>query len=180
MPRSPLVALAIALAAATAAAEEVRVVTVEVVNLPEVQQVTGSVAVSEPIPHTRFVHFSDVVVSPLVPRDDPNRLVSAGVLDASGFTSVVLSLGGEVKGTVPATAEIGVLLVPDDEFVADAFARGFILFPLAASADVPANSQPSVGSQPKRFDLAFPRYRVLLFNTSSRAVTAHVYALLTQ
>jgi hypothetical protein len=175
------VALSLGLAfAATAAAQEVKIVTVEVVNLPEVQKVTGSVAVSEPIPHTRWVHFGDVVLSPQVPRDDVNRLVSAGVLDTTGFTSVVLSVGGEVKGTVPAAAEIGALLVPDEEFVDDAYARGYILFPLEATAKVPANSAPSVGSEPKRFDLAFPRYRVLLFNTSSRAVTAHVYALLTQ
>ena len=123
--------------------------------------------------------IEDVLVSPLTPRDNTNRLVSAGVLDAGGFTSAVLSVGGDVKGTVPAAAELGAVLVPDEVFVEDAFTRGYILFPIEVAAQVPANSAPSVGSDPKRFDLAFPRYRVYLFNTSSRAINAQVYVLLT-
>lgn len=170
-------ALILLLAPPLAAGEEV--INVHVINLPPVQEISGAIEVAQPIPHTRMVRIEDVIVSPQTPRDNTNRLVLAGTLDAAGFTRAVLSVGGEVKGTVPATAELGALLVPDETFVEDAFQRGYILFPIEVSAPIPANSAPSVGSDPKPFDLAFPRYRVYLFNTCSRAINAQVYVLLT-
>ena len=167
----------ILLASPVRAGEEV--ISVQVVNLPPVQEISGAIEVAQPIPHARMIRIQDVVVSPQTPRDNTNRLVSAGTVDAAGFTRAMLTVGGDVKGTVPATAELGALLVPDETFVDDAFQRGYILFPIEVTAAVPANAAPSVGSDPKEIDLAFPRYKVYLFNTSSRAISAQVYVLLT-
>jgi len=173
-----LLACSIPLLVSPAGAGE-EVINVQVVNLPPVQEISGAIEVAQPIPHTRMVRIEDVLVSPHTPRDNTNRLVAAGTVDASGFTRAMLSVGGDVKGTVPGAAELGAVLVPDESFVDDAFLRGYVLFPIEVSAPIPANSAPSVGSEPKEIDLAFPRYRVYLFNTSSRAINAQVYVLLT-
>ncbi|MDX1630559.1 MAG: hypothetical protein R3234_01760, partial [Thermoanaerobaculia bacterium] len=71
---------------------------VAVTNFPEVQPVEGRVAVTEPIPRTRLVRFQETVGP--VDRNEVTRLVDGGILEAEGFGSVTLSLGGFAKGSL--------------------------------------------------------------------------------
>ena len=148
-----------------------------IANFPEVQQVTGSVSIEGPIPAARLHRFSEIVVTSVKPTDT-NQLVSAGTLDASGFTTLALSLAVEVKGTVPKDCRVGALLVPDDALVNAAFADGFILFPSEVAVELPAEAPQFVSSDPEVLPVAFPRYHVYLFNTGSRTVKASVWAML--
>lgn len=148
-----------------------------VTNFPEVQEVTGEVKLASPIPHSDLVAFGAVEVT-TVGREEATGLISGGLLEADGFTSVVLSLAGEVKGSVPRPATLGVILIPDESFVAAAFREGSYLFPIEVEADIPTNSLPYVDAKPAREQLAFPRYRIYFYNTGSRTVRAQLYAML--
>ena len=149
-----------------------------IANFPDVQRVEGAVSLAGPIPSTDMIRYEDVTVSS-VRRADTTRLIQAGVLESRGFGSVVLSLAAEIKGTVPAPAKIGVVLVPDEGFVLDALAEGHYLFPIEVELEVEAESVPYVAADPEAHLLAFPRYRVYLYNTGKRTVKAQLYAMLT-
>lgn len=166
-------AASILLAAASTLAQE----PVFVTNFPQLQEITGEVELASPIPHSELVTFDAVEVT-TVGRDEATGLISGGLLEADGFTSVVLSLAGEVKGSVPRPAILGVILIPDESFVAAALREGSYLFPLEVEADISANSPPYVDAKPIRQQLAFPRYRVYFYNTGSRTVRAQLYAML--
>ncbi|HVS14046.1 MAG TPA: hypothetical protein VMV46_08980 [Thermoanaerobaculia bacterium] len=166
------------LAAAVGAQEALPV---EVINLPEVQKIEGPVRVERPIPHARFQRFVEVAVPP-GSRDDTLDLVPAGILDAAGFTEVALSLHVVAGDLLPREGTVGAWLVPTDERVAQVLEQyGEVLFPLEVSAVVtPGDGLRHFGSEPTRHALAFPSYRVLLYNGTGKAVTASLYAYLTQ
>jgi hypothetical protein len=150
---------------------------VQVVNFPEVQKVEGRVTVPLPVPAAAFVELPETLAVPAA-RDDTAQLVAAGRIDAAGWRHAVLSLAGEARGR-GAGGEVGALLVPDVGFVADAFLDNRVLFPLEVEAAVGAGAR-WVESAPAEVALAFPRYRVYLYNTSERSVAARLYVHLTQ
>ena len=88
---------------------------VMVLNFPTTQHVEGELRLDDTIPHSKMVVFDPVNVT-TVRKNETTRLVPGGTLETEGFTSVVLSLAGEIKGTVPETSALGVLLV--ETFVA--------------------------------------------------------------
>jgi len=155
--------------------DEAQVVRVE--NFPAVQKVTGRVEVTAPVPSSTLVTLPEVVAVPASP-DDPSQLVEAGSLDTEGWGHAVLSLTGEVRGRGGA-GEVGALLVPAVEPVSRAFEQGRILFPLKVSAEVAPTARWVESDQP-RVQIAFPRYRVYLYNTSDRSVAVNLYAYLTE
>jgi hypothetical protein len=149
---------------------------VTVTNFPEVQAVSGRVAISDPIPQTRL-ETRKALVSP-VALSDTTHLTDAGSIDCTGFTYVTLSLGGGLKGAGQAGA-VGVVLVPDVPDVLEALrSYGVLQFPLSLEATVPVTASGLFSSESKTFRLAFPRYRVLLYNTTPRSAESTVYALL--
>jgi len=150
---------------------------IRISNLPEIQAVTGSVTVAEPVPSNNFVRYLDTTVT-TVPRRTTQRLIAGGVLETDGFTSVVLSLGGFVEGAPPEQATIGVILVPDEDFIIAALKEGVYLFPIEVTMTIPQESLPYVAALPKAHNLAFPRYRIYFFNTGPRTVKAQLYAFL--
>lgn len=149
---------------------------VRVVNLPEVQRVGGSVSLERPVRLAELVTLPEVVAVP-ADRGDTAELVPAGSLETDGYGTVVLSLAGEVRGRGSA-GRVGALLVPATETVGEAFRQGRILFPLEVSAPVEAG-EPWVESAASRATVAFPRYRVYLYNTTDRSVAVRLYAYLT-
>lgn len=151
--------------------------TVEVVNFPEVQEVSGGVEVERPIPAASLVALPETIAVPAT-RDDPAQWVEVGVLDTDGWSHAVLSLTGEVRGR-GATGRVGALLVPDVAPVREALDRGRALFALEVAADVEAGAVWVESEQPQ-VQLAFPRYRVFLYNSSERSVAVRLYAYLTQ
>lgn len=147
-----------------------------VTNFPEVQQVSGRVAVSEPIPQTRF-ETRKALVSP-APLSDSGNLTDAGTIDTAGFTYVTLSLSGLLQGSAQPGA-VGVVLVPDVPEVTTALRTyGILQLELRAEASIELSQRGLFNSKPETFRLAFPRYRVLLYNATQKAADATVYAYL--
>jgi hypothetical protein len=149
---------------------------VTVTNFPQVQAVSGSVAISEPIPQTRLETRKALVTT--VALSDATHLTEAGSIDCTGFTYVTLSLGGSLKGSGQA-GTVGVVLVPEVPDVLEALrSYGVLQFPLSVEATVPVSPSGLFNSESKTFRLAFPRYRVFLYNTVQKSAEATVYALL--
>jgi hypothetical protein len=149
-----------------------------VVNLETPHPVSGEVEVRGTIRHAAVVRFSDLVVSPASP-DQPTQWTDAGSVDTAGFTSLVLSLQGQVKGTLFREGEIGVILLPDEEPFQQAFREGEVHLPLQVSTRTAPNLGAYFSASQPDLAIAFPRYRVLLFNSTDRSTTANVILYLT-
>jgi hypothetical protein len=149
---------------------------VTVTNFPEVQQVSGQVVVSQPIPQTRL-ETRKALVTP-AERSNTSDLTDAGIIDTAGFTHVTLSLTGLLQGN-PQGGAVGVLLVPDvPEVTAALRTYGVLQLELGVEAPVIAAKASLFSSQPATFRLAFPSYRVLLYNSAQKSAEATVYAYL--
>ncbi|MGH9798236.1 MAG: hypothetical protein ACRD5D_08800 [Candidatus Polarisedimenticolia bacterium] len=148
-----------------------------VTNFPAVQQVGGTVGVDGPVRHARMDRRAEILVPPVGPQET-TRLIPAGTLATDGFTAVVLSLSGQTKGRALKPGRIGAILIPDEEPIERAFdEEGQTQFPIEISAATTGRSH--FASTPERSMVAFPRYRVLLFNTTDRTATVHLFAYLT-
>src|SRR5688572_14062145 len=148
-----------------------------VTNFPEVQQVAGTVTVAAPIPHTRFERI-EALVSP-ASAAETSSYTEAGTLQAAGFGSVTLSLAGTVQGRPPAAAPVGVLLLPDvPEILASFRTHGVAQLALRVEAEAAPGGSGLFHSEPAHLRLAFPRYRVLLYNATGRTSEVTVYAYL--
>lgn len=151
-----------------------------VTNFPELQRVEGTVRMTEPVPAAKFVRVGEVLVSPVRPTETL-RLISGGLLHTDGFGEVVLSLAGQVKGGVTRPGDVGVILLPDEEPIVQAFEeKGVGQFTIEAVAEGVSGASPYFRSDQPRRDVGFPRYRVLFYNTTDRSVTVHLYAYLVQ
>lgn len=156
---------------------EREVVPVAVTNFPETVRVEGRVVVDGPIQGTRLVSLAETVVAP-TRKEDTTRLVPAGTVETSGFAAAVVSLLVETKAPPSRPGEVGAVLLPDDEFVLRAFQeKGVFLLAEEVAAAPPSPASPYFAARPVRFTVAYPRYRVLLYNAGDRSVsvTVHVY-----
>ncbi len=150
---------------------------VSIVNWPRVQAVEGAVSVEGPIAHSIVVDFEEVVTHVL--PEESNRLVDAGVLDARGFTELVLSIAGETNGGNLTSGRAGAVLIPETSLARRALdEEGLFLFPLNVAVEVPAGDPVYIAAPSVKHRLAFPRYRVYFYNTAEKAVrlqlTAHL------
>jgi hypothetical protein len=173
-----LMVVAVLIGAGGAVASEV--MDVNVLNWPDVQRVEGTVRVEGSMLHAREFAFKNVLVTP-VRRTATNRFVEAGVVNAGGFGRLSVSVVGEVSGEPQQAGDLGVVLVPDTKRIMRAFQEdGRFLFPLEVTAPIRGGQQVYLAGGPGRFELAFPRYRVLLYNESDKAarVDLHLYASL--
>lgn len=173
------VALVMVLPAAGAAASR-EILEVLVTNWPETWKVVGTVAVTGgPIRQAELIAKRDILVPPVSPKDTA-RLISAGVLVTDGYPQLVLSLTGQTKGQIGRTGAVGAILVPDEDPMIEALDEGgVILFPIQVAASGVSSASPYFASDQPRFATAFPRYRVLLYNTTDKTVTVQLYAWLT-
>jgi hypothetical protein len=152
---------------------------VVVTNFPDVQKVAGAVAIEGPVHLSKSLVFEDITVAP-VERDETTRLVEAGVLETEGFPNVVLSLHGVVQGHVGRVGTVGVILIPDETTIQEAFRElGVMHFYLEATAGGVSSKTPYFASNQPRYTVAFPRYRVLMYNTTDKTVSANLFAYLT-
>ncbi len=156
-----------------------RISEVFVTNFPHVQRIDGQVAVRGPVKQSKFESFRDITLQP-VKREDTTRLVDGGRLVTDGFPSVVLSLHGLVKGHVAEVGAVGAILIPDEETIQEAFEElGIMHFYLETAANGVSSRTPYFASNQPRFTVAFPAYRILLYNTTDKTVTVNVFAYLT-
>lgn len=153
---------------------------VRVINFPAVQRIQGEVTVPAAIPHATLVSLKDVTVPPVDPSER-GRLIDGGLVAAEGYTGVVLSLSGRAAGRALRAGEIGAYLIPDEESVMQAYEEdGLLQFPLEIRAPLTQGTFRMHASQQARQTLAFPRYRVRLFNTTDKTVNVNLFAYLTQ
>jgi hypothetical protein len=150
-----------------------------VTNFPAVQTVDGEVKIRGPVRLAELVSFNDVLVPPVRPTDT-TRLLDAGVLQTAGFPNVVLSLHGQVKGSVARRGEVGAILLPAREPIQQAFnEQGLVHFALDVKAPDVSVETPYFASTQPRYTVGFDAYRVLLYNTTDKTVTVNLYAYLT-
>lgn len=169
-----------ALAIAAGAQERPRVTPVEVVNFPEVLTVKGEVSLAGKLSRTSLVSLADVLVPP-VKREDTTRLVDAGVIPTDGFAQGVATLIGEMKGPQGKPGDVGVILLPDEERVLRALAeRGQLLLATEVKVTAIPAGAAYFAAEPLQFTVAFPRYRVLLYNAGEKTVSATLHAYLTE
>ena len=83
---------------------------VHVNNFPELQQIKGSVSIEGT---TKFITREGLVV-PTSQRAELPEMVYAGTIETDGFTSLLISLQGEMRSEVFSSGTIGVLLIPDE------------------------------------------------------------------
>ncbi len=151
---------------------------VQVLNFPDPQRIKGSVTIEGPIRHGELVRLPDIIVPPVKPSDT-TRLISGGFLVTDGFTYAVLSLNGLTKGDVLKGGTAGAFLVPEEESIIRTLNEaGLVQFPLEVATNVSGGSA-YFASKSERLTVAFPRYRVLLYNTSDKTVTVNLFAYLT-
>lgn len=149
---------------------------VEVINLPEVQTITGGVAVTRPVPQTQM-EVRRALVSPAELADIAN-LTDAGILDTDGFSHLTLSFAGTLQGQGE-RGVVGVILLPDVPEVVAAMRNFAVLqFALQAQAAIPPSQSGIFHAEPATFRLAFPRYRVLLWNASPKSAEVTIWAYL--
>jgi len=153
---------------------------VRVMNFPGVQRIQGEVTVPAAIPHAALVSLKDVTVPPVDPSER-GRLIDGGLVAAEGYTGIVLSLSGRAAGRALRAGEVGAYLIPDEETVMQAYEEdGLLQFPLEIRAPLTQGTYRMHASQQARQTLAFPRYRVRLFNTTDKTVNVNLFAYLTQ
>ncbi len=152
---------------------------VKVVNLPKTQNVDGAVAIKGLIRHS-FLDRREQVLIPPVQRDDTNNLIEVGSIQADGFTSVILSLQGEVKSTTFTPGTVGAILVPDEKPIIYAFTQDrTILFPLEVKTEVKPGKYRYFTSETTSQVVGFPKYRVFLYNSTDKSVEVNLYVYLT-
>ncbi len=151
---------------------------VRVVNLPETQNIDGSVEVNGLIKHS-FLDRREKIIIPPAQRSDTNNLTEAGVVEADGFTSVVLSILGEVKSTTFSPGTIGAILVPDEKPIIHAFTQDqSILFPLEVKTDIAPETFRYFSSEPTKQMVGFPRYKIYFYNSTNKSVEVNLYMYL--
>jgi hypothetical protein len=169
--------LFLAPAGAPLSQEEIR--RVFVTNFPPTQQVAGTVSIDGVVRHAALQRLKDLQVPPVGPKET-TRLIQAGTLATDGFTAMVLALNGQTRGRILRAGAVGALLIPDEEPVTRAFEEeGLTQFPIEIAASSVSGRSLYFASEPQRHILGFPRYRVLLYNTTDKSATVNLYAYLT-
>jgi len=127
-----------------------------------------------------FVSFTRIPL-PLVDRIDTSQLVEAGRLETDGFTELVFNLGGEFKEAIPSHGAVGAVLIPDIEVFQYLFRdEGQFVFPLEVKIDVSTMDGAIFISEQQTVKVAFPAYRVFLYNETDSGAMASFYVYRTR
>ncbi len=172
-------ALTLALCAWPVVARASDLTPVVVTNFPDVQRIDGAVSIQGPLVSGSLQRIDEVVVSP-VGRASATRMDPRGDVTTDGYTSMVVSLVGEVKGSVDREGTFGVVLVPNDDVISRALRQdSVVLFPVEVTVEIPLGDTGWINAESKSFEIAFPSYDVYLYNTSDKSIAATVYVYLT-
>lgn len=122
-----------------------------------------------------FVSFGRQQVAP-VARDDTSQLLEIGTIDTDGFSDLVFSLGGEFKEVVPTSGTVGALLIPDIEVFQYLLRNeGQIVFPLEVKVEVGPATGAIFVSEQQRAKVAFPGYRIYMYNETTSGATVQLF-----
>ena len=151
------------------------VLNVHVDNWPDTHQVKGSVSVDGPISHTKFARKEAIVVPPSR-RAEPAEMAQAGWIESGGFTTITLSLQGEVKSGSAGAGTVGVLLIPDEESIVRAFREARRLqFAIECVSNLKSGDPIYFNAEQVQQRLTFPRYKIFLYNTTNKTVEANLF-----
>jgi hypothetical protein len=116
-----------------------------------------------------------IVVS-VVDRSELASLVDAGTFETEGYSEMVLNMAGIPSATVRKTGIVGAILVPDIPPFDTAFKQwGILPVVVELTAEIKAGEAHFIAKQ-KTFNVGFPRYRLLLYNTSDSTMTVAFFA----
>ena len=184
--RRPVLAAALVAAAATllvivvpvrAVADAVQ--SVLITNWPKYWDVKGAVSIDGPVKLAKGLAVRDVVVPPVNPKETV-RLIQGPTLETDGFTNMVLSLQGQIKGEVYRQGAVGVFLLPDEEPIVRVFdEKGVMQFAAEVNAAGVSGASPYFASNQPKVPVAFSRYRTYFYNSSDKTVTVNLFAYLT-
>ncbi len=145
-----------------------------ITNFPSVQNIQGAVTIAEPVPLARLERHS-AFVDP-VSQEDVSLYTEVGVLEAGGFSRVVLSLAGEIGGRVTSEEILGAVLIPDEpEILRQLTVEGRLQFPIRVEARAFPSAKGVFWSEQPSFRLAFPRYRIFFHSSRTAKVTLYAY-----
>jgi len=134
-------------------------------------QAIGSVQGSQAL-----VGTSGISVPP-VQRSEVTNMIDAGTIDTEGFTHVTVNLAAELKGPASTDGVVGAVLIPDIHPFDTAYNT---LGLLPASLDLTSAARAHGGlytmAKQATMEVGFPRYRVLLYNTTGVAATVAFFA----
>lgn len=110
------------------------------------------------------------VLVPQVARQDATNLIDIGTFETKGYSKLTLNLAGATTDTLRTGGTIGAILIPAVEPYESAFRnRGLLPASLEITATLAAGAAPEFMARQVRVEAGFPRYRVLLYNTTSNA-----------
>ena len=139
---------------------------------PQLAQTIGRIEGSEAMVGARGIQV------PPIARTDVANMVDAGTIETEGYAHVTVNLAGELKGraTHPGGA-VAAILIPDIPPFDYAFQT---LGLLPASLEFSGKASPGgslyLMAQQATLDVGFPRYRVLLYNTTGTSATVAFFA----
>ena len=118
---------------------------------------------------------------PPIERSETTNLIDAGTIDTDGYTHLTLNLAAELKGHASKRGVIGVILIPDVQPFEKAYR---ILTWIPTSFDFVVGATPAGSSylmaEQRTFDVGFPRYRVLLYNSTGTSATVAFFVYRTK
>jgi len=148
---------------------------VHINNFPELQQVKGSVSIEG---MTRSITKEGLVV-PTSQRAEVSEMLYAGAIETEGFTSLLISLQGEMRSDVFSSGTIGVLLVPEERSILRVLREAKrVQFPIECKAQTKSGASVYFESEQVPQRIAFPRYKMYLYNTVNKSAEANVYLYL--
>lgn len=119
--------------------------------------------------------FENVSI-PAAEKSDLGKLTDAGVVTTDGAAAIVVNLVGEMRGRAEKEGAIGVLLLPDVAPIDSAFrTRRALLVSQEVAVHVADGESSYFMARQQRFEVGFPRYRVLLYNSTGTGATASVF-----
>lgn len=163
---------------------------VNVKNFPETQQIRGDVQVSN-FPATQHVNGSvslegttqfiakERVVVPPSQRAEVTEMVDAGTIEMDGYSSLVISLQGEMRSEVFSSGVIGVLLVPYEGSILRILRDAKrVIYPIESTVNAKSGDSIYFESEQAQQRIAFSRYKMYLYNTTNKQAEANVYLYL--
>jgi hypothetical protein len=121
------------------------------------------------------------LVVPPVARTDIANMVDTGIIDAEGYTHVTLNLAGELKSAAARDGAIVAVLIPVQPPFDFAF-ETLGLLPAALEVSAPASAHGGLYVMAKQatLEVGFPKYRVLLYNTTGAGASVALFAYRTR
>ena len=116
-----------------------------------------------------------IVVNP-IERSQIQSLVDAGTIDTEGYSDLVLNMAGMPSASVQKGGVVGAILIPDIPPFDEAFRKwGILPAIIELTAEIKTGEMNFIAKQ-KRFDVGFPRYRLLFYNTTDSNMTIAFFA----